>query len=208
MGAPTRKKHELRKREELFLQVARRLLLERGFHGLTMDRIAEETGYSKGTIYLHFGCKEELLLELGKRSRRERLDFITRSVTFKGRPWRCGAFGRSPDRHTRVSRQAGSISVRVIGATPTFPRPVPPTISARRTTLHRGPRRNSPIPAAGRRQARRDPRRRAWPNCSGRSCPRGSRGRSRPLRGHGPGRRRSKSTAGANRFMDNFPDSC
>ncbi len=103
MGAPTRKKHELRKREELFLQVARRLLLERGFHGLTMDRIAEETGYSKGTIYLHFGCKEELLLELGKRSRRERLDFITRGVTFQGRPReRMVAIGVAVEIHARL----------------------------------------------------------------------------------------------------------
>ena len=127
----------------------------------------------------------------------------------EGRPWRCGAFGRSPDRHTRASRQTGSIPVRVIGATPAFPRPVHPTISARRTTFHRRYRRNSAILAAGRRQACRNPGRRwARPNCSGRSCPRGPRGRSGPLRGHGPGRRRGKRTAGANRSLDNFPDSC
>lgn len=86
MSVQTRKHRELHDREELFLKVARRLFIEKGFHGLTMDRIAEEAEYSKGTIYLHFGCKEELILELGKRSRKQRLGFITRGAAFDGRP--------------------------------------------------------------------------------------------------------------------------
>lgn len=103
MTIQTRKQRDLRRREDLFLQVARRLLLERGFHGLTMDRIAEETEYSKGTIYLHFGCKEKLILELGKRSRRQRLELITRGVTFDGRPReRMVAIGVAVDIHTRL----------------------------------------------------------------------------------------------------------
>jgi AcrR family transcriptional regulator len=32
-----------------------------GVHGLTMDRIAEEAGIAKGTIYLHFRTKNELV---------------------------------------------------------------------------------------------------------------------------------------------------
>ncbi len=86
MSVQSRKQRELHEREELFLKVARRLFIEKGFHGLTMDRIAEETEYSKGTIYLHFGCKEELILELGKRSRKQRLEFIARGAAFSGRP--------------------------------------------------------------------------------------------------------------------------
>jgi AcrR family transcriptional regulator len=103
MSIQTRKKRELSEREELFLQVARRLLLERGFHGLTMDRIAEETEYSKGTIYLHFGCKEELILELGKRSRKKRLDLIARGAAFDGRPReRVMAVGVGVELHARL----------------------------------------------------------------------------------------------------------
>ncbi|MFO7975892.1 MAG: helix-turn-helix domain-containing protein [Candidatus Hydrogenedentota bacterium] len=103
MSIHTRKERELRDREELFLQVARRLLIERGFHGLTMDRIAQETDYSKGTIYLHFGCKEELILELGKRSRKQRLDLIARGAGFEGRPReRVVAVGVGLEIHARL----------------------------------------------------------------------------------------------------------
>ncbi|MEA3366234.1 MAG: helix-turn-helix domain-containing protein [Candidatus Hydrogenedentes bacterium] len=103
MRIQIRKERELREREELFLKVARRLLLERGFHGLTMDRIAEETEYSKGTIYLHFSCKEELILELGKRSRKQRLDLIMRTAAFEGRPReRVMAVGVGVEIHARL----------------------------------------------------------------------------------------------------------
>ena len=103
MSVQTRKQRELREREDLFLSVARSLLLERGFHGLTMDRIAEETEYSKGTIYLHFGCKEELIVELGKRSRKQRLDFIARGAAFDGRPReRALATGIAVEVHARL----------------------------------------------------------------------------------------------------------
>ncbi len=103
MGAQNRKQRELREREDLFLDVARRLLLERGFHGLTMDRIAEETEYSKGTIYLHFGCKEELIVELGKRSRKQRLELIQRGAAFDGRPReRVLATGVAVEIHARL----------------------------------------------------------------------------------------------------------
>ncbi|HOD48984.1 MAG TPA: TetR/AcrR family transcriptional regulator [Candidatus Hydrogenedentes bacterium] len=103
MSVHARKQRELREREDLFLGVARRLLLDKGFHGLTMDRIAEETEYSKGTIYLHFGCKEELILELGKRSRKQRLDLIARGAAFDGRPReRVVAVGVGVELHARL----------------------------------------------------------------------------------------------------------
>ena len=50
------------------LETARRLLLEIGYNGLTMERIAEAAEYSKGTIYNHFPCKEEIIAELAARS--------------------------------------------------------------------------------------------------------------------------------------------
>lgn len=103
MSVQERKERALREREELFLKVARRLLIEKGFHGLTMDRIAEETEYSKGTVYLHFSCKEEVILELGKRSRKQRLDMILRSVAFEGRPReRIMAVGVAVELHARL----------------------------------------------------------------------------------------------------------
>ena len=51
-------------REELILDVALSLLKKDGFHGLSMQIIADQTDYSKGTIYQHFSCKEDLLAKL------------------------------------------------------------------------------------------------------------------------------------------------
>ena len=48
------------------------MLLEKGYLGLTMDRIADEAEYSKGTIYQHFTCKEEIVAALGIRSAKKR----------------------------------------------------------------------------------------------------------------------------------------
>ena len=59
------KQREILEREKLFLEVARALFLRDGFHGVTIGRIARETGFSKGTIYQRFSCKEELIVELG-----------------------------------------------------------------------------------------------------------------------------------------------
>lgn len=124
----TRKKKELLDREELFLRVAQELLLERGFHGLTMDRIAEATQYSKGTIYQHFSCKEELLMELGRRSREKRLAMIERAATFQGLPReRMMAVGEAVELFARLNPEdvrvweiinAESITEKVSGTNP------------------------------------------------------------------------------------------
>ena len=54
------------------LEVARKLLAQPGFQGVTLDRIAEETGTAKSSILWHFGTKEHLLLEV--------LDSLTRDL--------------------------------------------------------------------------------------------------------------------------------
>jgi AcrR family transcriptional regulator len=46
------------------LQAARRLLEERGYHGVGLDRIARTAGVSRQAVYLHFGSKAGLLLAL------------------------------------------------------------------------------------------------------------------------------------------------
>jgi AcrR family transcriptional regulator len=84
MAVQTRKEREYQEREVLFLETGHALLQERGFHGLTMGRIGEVTDYAKGTVYLHFGCKEELIVELGRRSRERRREMFVRAATFDG----------------------------------------------------------------------------------------------------------------------------
>jgi AcrR family transcriptional regulator len=41
---------------------ARRVFLERGFHGASVDEISAEAGYTTGAIYSRFGGKDELFL--------------------------------------------------------------------------------------------------------------------------------------------------
>jgi AcrR family transcriptional regulator len=52
----------------LVLDAARRLFLERGYHGATLEQIADEAGFSKGVVYSQFDSKADLFLALvGKR---------------------------------------------------------------------------------------------------------------------------------------------
>jgi TetR/AcrR family fatty acid metabolism transcriptional regulator len=59
----TRTKEEVIKdfRTEEIVRAARRVIAESGFNDASMERIAHEAGISKGTIYLYFRNKEELL---------------------------------------------------------------------------------------------------------------------------------------------------
>lgn len=82
----TRKQREIEARERLILDIASRMLLERGYLGMNMDRIAEATEYSKGTIYNHFGSKEELLAALVTQTGLVRQDMFRRAAMFQGRP--------------------------------------------------------------------------------------------------------------------------
>ncbi|MFK7854956.1 MAG: TetR/AcrR family transcriptional regulator [Granulosicoccus sp.] len=62
--APSRKQREIADRHNLFLSIARKLVHEKGFHQLSMDVVAEQAEYSKGTLYQHFSCKEEILIQI------------------------------------------------------------------------------------------------------------------------------------------------
>lgn len=64
MPAETRKQRELAQRHSLFLEIGKNLLHENGFSQFSMDSVAEQAEYSKGTLYQHFSCKEELLIQL------------------------------------------------------------------------------------------------------------------------------------------------
>src|SRR5260370_41958025 len=52
---------QLEKRKQETLDVALRLLLERGYANLNMDELAEEAGISKPTLYQYFDSKEDLV---------------------------------------------------------------------------------------------------------------------------------------------------
>src|SRR5919198_76152 len=44
------------------VETARRVFLERGFHGASLDDIADPAGYSKGAVYSNFASKADLFL--------------------------------------------------------------------------------------------------------------------------------------------------
>ena len=81
----TRKQREVQGREERILDLARSMIVRDGYHGLSMDRIAEALEYSKGTIYQHFSCKEEILMALVNQGMERRLDLFRRGAAFRGR---------------------------------------------------------------------------------------------------------------------------
>ncbi|MEP7357410.1 MAG: TetR/AcrR family transcriptional regulator [Anaerolineales bacterium] len=57
---PGIREKQLEKRKEETLDVALRLLLERGYANLNMDELAVEAGISKPTLYQYFDSKEAL----------------------------------------------------------------------------------------------------------------------------------------------------
>jgi len=86
MEKMSRKQREIQEREALILEVARKMLIDRGYLGVTMDRIAQEIEYSKGTVYQHFSSKEDVLVALAGETTRMRADLFKRAAAFNGRP--------------------------------------------------------------------------------------------------------------------------
>jgi AcrR family transcriptional regulator len=84
-GTLTRKQREIQGREGRILEVARTMIVEDGYHGLSMDRIAEALEYSKGTIYQHFSCKEDILMALVNQAMDCRLDLFRRAAEVRAR---------------------------------------------------------------------------------------------------------------------------
>lgn len=63
-------------REAAILSGARKVFLESGFVGATMDAIAEEANVSKQTVYNHYRSKEELFAAMIRTSCREILEVL------------------------------------------------------------------------------------------------------------------------------------
>jgi AcrR family transcriptional regulator len=80
------KKQEILNRQGLVLKTARDILLKRGYHGLTMARIAAAAGCPKATVYKHFPCKEEIIIALATESVEVQRALVERAGTFRGRP--------------------------------------------------------------------------------------------------------------------------
>lgn len=61
----------------LLLDAAARTFAERGFHGTSVDQIAEAAGFTKGAVYANFGSKDELFLALLDRHTEQEVQAFT-----------------------------------------------------------------------------------------------------------------------------------
>ncbi|HOF40485.1 MAG TPA: TetR/AcrR family transcriptional regulator [Candidatus Hydrogenedentes bacterium] len=101
---------EIRHREEAILSAARTILLERGYFGLTMDRVAALSECPKGTMYQHFGCKEDLLVGLAVRYANARLEIMERAAAHRCRSReRVVALGEAVGLYTRLNPEDSRI---------------------------------------------------------------------------------------------------
>jgi TetR/AcrR family fatty acid metabolism transcriptional regulator len=70
------KEKQRQEREALILKAAKDVLMEKGYHETSIDEIAARVGIAKGTVYLHFPSKEELVLAIFERDMQQLLQSI------------------------------------------------------------------------------------------------------------------------------------
>jgi len=86
MSTSSRRNKEFIEREMLFVNNAREILKTQGLNALTMEHVAEISHYSKGTIYKHFTCKEDLYCALTTVSLNYLLQLCITAKKYPGRP--------------------------------------------------------------------------------------------------------------------------
>ena len=84
MGIKERRARDLESRRKLILATATDLFVRKGIAGVTLDDIAGAIEFSKGTIYNHFGSKEEIFAAILL----EQLDALLASLRLAARPGR------------------------------------------------------------------------------------------------------------------------
>lgn len=70
------KERQREERAALILRAVSDLLIEKGYHDVSMDEIAARVGISKGALYLHFAGKEALVVRLLEQEITEYLSLI------------------------------------------------------------------------------------------------------------------------------------
>lgn len=75
----SRRQRQFRDRENMILEVAEKTIIEQGFYNLHMAKLARAIEYSTGTLYLHFACKEDILLAVTAKRNQKRTELLTRA---------------------------------------------------------------------------------------------------------------------------------
>jgi TetR/AcrR family transcriptional regulator, fatty acid metabolism regulator protein len=76
----TLKEKQRQEREALILQAAEEVLMEKGYHETSIDEIASRVGIAKGTVYLHFARKEDLVIALFERDLEKFLQLVETTI--------------------------------------------------------------------------------------------------------------------------------
>jgi TetR/AcrR family fatty acid metabolism transcriptional regulator len=74
------KEKQRQEREELILQAAEEVLAEKGYYETSIDEIAARVGIAKGTVYLHFPGKEDLVVAILERNTQSLLELVETTV--------------------------------------------------------------------------------------------------------------------------------
>src|SRR5436305_9709875 len=75
------KEKQRQEREALILQAAEEVLMEKGYHETSIDEIAARVGIAKGTVYLHFPSKEDLVIAIFERDMQQLLQYIDTAMS-------------------------------------------------------------------------------------------------------------------------------
>jgi AcrR family transcriptional regulator len=59
-----RRAEQVERNREVVLDAAKRVFLERGYAGATVEAVSEDAGFSKGVVYSQFGSKADMFLAL------------------------------------------------------------------------------------------------------------------------------------------------
>jgi len=115
----------------LVLAAARRVFLERGYAGASLDAIAEDAGFSKGVVYSQFAGKPDLFLALLEQRIAERAEQNARTASGLA-----GLDGLTSllQANARVSQEGGDWSRLLIEFRVTASRD--PALNARYAALH------------------------------------------------------------------------
>jgi AcrR family transcriptional regulator len=80
MEVKDRKQREKQERYNAILEASEKIMQADGLYGLNMDLVAKETQLAKGTLYLYFKNKEEILAALSLKSRNLLFGYFTKAI--------------------------------------------------------------------------------------------------------------------------------
>jgi len=102
-----------RQREEraaLILEAAQQIFSEKGYVEASIDEIAARTGIAKGTVYLHFASKEELVVALFEQQFKQFLQQIEHILS-EAMPMRLRLEHLLLDVYTRIQAQGNQVLI-------------------------------------------------------------------------------------------------